>query len=295
MSVYDGASTYSAFFNVSTGIVGTTSGVTTATCTQQPNGYYLCQITFTSSASATTSGTYTVALSTDGSTLSYAGDITKGVYLWGALVQQTSLVPMNDLVVPWEQTGEETIEAVFDVYQSSPMGAMYPKGQGYELTPDGIQIINGTWTNYVNGVVQSSLYGLLVVNPVFVYYRKYVPEYSGSTYSATATYTVGQQVYFTDSSGNGDFYKCIVATTAGQSPSTTAASWQLLPLYNVFFQYCVYRTFADWLVSDGQQDKAAAMQATADQKLADAIEVQERQMGDVLRTKFQTHLTSRSY
>jgi hypothetical protein len=60
-------------------------------------------------------------------------------------------------------------------------------------------------------------------------------------------------------------------------------------------QYCIYRTFADWLVSDGQLDKGDRVSRTADQKLADAVEVLERQMGDVLPTKFQTHVTSRTF
>lgn len=294
LSVYDGATTYSAFYNVTTGVVGTTSNTTATNIVQQPNGYYLCQLTFTASASATTSGTVTVALSTDGSTTSYLGDVTKGMYFWGCLVQQTSNTPISDLTIPWEQTGEEAIESLFDMYQSPPSGAMYPRKQGYIFTPDGIQIINSTFTSYVNGVNQVSIYGLLPVNPVFLYYRKMAPDFTGSDYSATATYAVNDQVYFTNSSGKGDYYKCIMATTTGQSPDTTAASWSRINLYNPFFQYCVYRSAADWLVSDGQQDKASAMYGLAEQKLADAIEVQERQMGDVLLTKMQTHLTSRT-
>jgi len=86
-----------------------------------------------------------------------------------------------------------------------------------------------------------------------------------------------------------------VATTAGQSPSTTPASWSLIPLYTPFLQYCIYRVFADWLLSDGQQDKASGMLGLAEAKLADAVENQERQMGDVLPTKFQTHVTSRTF
>ena len=54
-------------------------------------------------------------------------------------------------------------------------------------------------------------------NPLFLYYRKACPSFTGSTYSATATYAVDAQIYFTNSAGNGDYYKCLVATSAGQS------------------------------------------------------------------------------
>ena len=292
---YDGNTTYSAFYNVSAGTVGTVVNASGTSIALQPNGFYLCQLNFTASSSATTSGTYSLKLSTNGSTVSYAGDPTKGAYVWGCLVQQTTNVPISDLTIPWQQTGEETIESVFEVYQASPASAFYPRRQGYILSQDGIQMINGSWATYIDGVNQSSIYGILPNNPVFVFYRKYPPTFTGSDYSATATYSVDDQIYFTNSAGQGNYYKCIVATTAGQSPTTTPSSWQLIPLYNVFLQYCIYRTYADWLISDGQLDKAGKAATLAEQKLADSIEVQERQMGDVLPLKVQTHVTSRSY
>lgn len=292
---FDGNTTYSAFFDIAAGTVGTVVNATGTNITLQPNGFYVCQLNFTASPSATTSGYYSLKFSTNGSTVSYLGDVSKGAYVWGCVVQQTTNVPVSDLLLPWEQLGEETIDAVFDVYQASPSSAYYPRRQGYLLTQDGIQMINGAWATYINGVNQSSIYGILPCNPVFLFYRKYLPTYTGSTYSATATYTVGNQIYFTDSSGAGNYYRCVTNTSAGQSPSTTPNSWRVIPLYTVFMQYCIYRTFADWLVSDGQLDKGDRVSRTAEQKLADAVEVLERQMGDVLPTKFQTHVTSRTF
>lgn len=292
---YDGSTTFSAFFDVSAGTVGTVVNADGTSISLQPNGFYLCQMNFTASASATSSGTYSLKLSTNGSTVSYAGDTSKGAYVWGCLVQQITNVPVSDLLLPWQQTGEEAIDAVFDVYQASPSSAFYPRQQGYLLTQDGIQMINGAWATYINGVNQSSIYGILPCNPVFLFYRKYAPTYTGDDYSATATYAVDDQVYFTDSSDRGNYWKCVAATSAGESPSTTPSKWQVIPLYTVFLQYCIYRAYADWLTSDGQLDKADRASAMADRKLADSIEVQERQMGDVLPTKFQTHVTSRAY
>lgn len=294
ISAYDGSVTHSAFFNISSGTVGTTSNTTSTTITLQPNGFYLCQLVFTASANSTTSGSYTVNLSTNGTTISYTGDDTKGVYLWGCLVQQTTNVPVSDLLIPWEQTGEDTIESVFEVYQSSPSGGYYPRKQGYLLTQDGIQMINGTFASYVDGVNVTSIYGILPVNPVFLFYRKYPPTFTGSTYDGAVTYSEDDQVYYVDGSGKGNYYRCTVTSNTG-SPETEPTEWEVIPLYTVFFQFCVYRAFADWLYSDGQQDKGNNMMQMAQLKLTDSIEVQERQMGDVLPTKVQTHVTSRSY
>jgi hypothetical protein len=296
LSVTDGVTTYTAFFNTTTGTVGTATNFTSTTIAQQPNGFWLCQATFTADAAATTSGSVTLQLSTDGSTLSYAGDTAKGAYFWGALVQQTSNTPVQDLILAWDQTGENTIDVVYNVWPCSPFASNFPSQFGYNLLPQGIQIINGTPYQYVvynNGVAQNNLYGAPPSNPVYIYYRKTVPNFTGDTYSATATYSVDQQIYFTSSTGYGDFYKCLVATSAGQSPDTTAASWEVIPLYDVFLQYCTYQAYGDWLISDGQMDKAQAAYGIAESKMNDQFDVIERQMNAISPMKMATHLTSR--
>ena len=289
----DGVTTYSAFFNVSTGVVGTTSNCT-ATISQQASGFYLCTMLFTSNAAAT-SGTVNVAVSSDGSTTSYAGDAAKGLYIWGVLGLQTTNVPPTQYVIPWEQTGENAIDTLFDIYMTNPTAANYPRQQGYQLGPDGITLISGNWNSYyVNGVNQNNIYGSLPANPVFLYYRKEAPLFEGSTYSATATYAVGDQIYFTSSTGYGDYYKCLVATTAGQSPDTTAASWEVLPVYATFFDHCLYQSLGDWLTSDGQQDKAMGIYALAQTKMDDQFDIVERQMASVLPMTVQTHLKAQT-
>lgn len=294
--VNDGVTNYTAFFNTTTGVVGTTSNFTTTTIAQQPNGFWLCQATFTANVAATSSGSVTLQLSSDGSTLSYGGDVTKGAYFWGALVQQTSNTPVQDLILAWDQTGEYAIDVVFNVWPCSPFASNFPSQFGYNLLPQGIQIINGTPYQYVvynNGVAQNNLYGAPPSNPVYIYYRKTAPIYSGDTYSASDSYTVDEQIYFTNTAGYGDFYKCVVAATAGQSPTTTPASWEVIPLYNVFLQYCTYQAYGDWLTSDGQMDKAQAAYAIAELKMGDQFDVIERQMNSISPLKVQSHLTSR--
>lgn len=297
ISVSDGSNIIrSAFFNTSTGQVGTTVGFSTVTMAQQPNGFWLCQATFTASASANTTGAYTLQLSNDGSTLVYTGSASKGAFFWGALVQQTSNTPVQDLVLSWDQLGEDSIDVVYNIWPCSPFANNYPSQFGYNITPQGIQVINGTpyqYVNYQNGVAQNNLYGAPPNNPIFVYYRKNCPQYTGDVFDATLTYAVDDQVYFTASDGYGDFYKCIVATTAGQSPTTTPASWQRITLFDTFLQYCIYQAFGDWLISDGQFDKAQSVYGIAEGKMMDAMDKNERQMDVMSPLKVSTHLTSR--
>lgn len=297
MSVSDGDTTHSAFFDMSDGTVGTTSNVDSTNMAQQPNGFWLCQITFDASDSATTSGTFSVLLSTNGSTTSYAGDTAKGIYIWGNLVQQTSNVPLNDCVIAYDQTGESEIDTVFTVYATSPFTAQNPPLIGYDLTSDGIQLINATpWPNtyYVSGVAQSSVYGTVPANPVFLYYRKTCPRFRGDTFDATATYAVDDQIYFTNSDSDSDYYRCLAATSAGEDPEDTPSKWEVLPIYDSMFEYCVFQSYADWLISDGQQDKAAGMYAIAKDRMDDQFDKQERQMGKVQPIRVQTHLTTQN-
>lgn len=297
LSVFDGVTTYTAFFNTTTGTVGTTANFATVTIGQQPNGFWLCQATFTANAAATSAGTATLQLSSDGTTLSYAGDTAKGAYFWGALVQQTTLVPVQDSIIAWNQTGENAIDAVIDVYLQNPFSTNYPRSAGYNVTQAGVQVINSTPYNYTwynQGVAQSSVYGASPANPVFLYYRKTMPSWTGDEFDSTATYAVDQQVYFVNSLGQGDFWKCTVATTAGQDPDDTPASWELVPVYQTFLQFCIYHAYADWLTADGQGDKALSAYGIAEGKLMDESDKVERIMGQVMPMKVSTHLTSRA-
>lgn len=295
LAVSDGVTTYSAFFNLVAGTVGTTANFETVTISQQPNGFWLCRCTLTANAAATASGSYTVSMSSDGSTLSYAGDVTKGAYIWGCLVQQVSNVPLNDCLLPWDQAGENVIDAVFDVYANSPMSIQNPTRLSYNLTPGGIQLINASpiaYNYYVNGVAQQSIFGAVPSNPLFIYYRKACPSFTGDTFDAAATYAVDEQMYFVNSIDNGDYYKCIVATTAGQDPDDTPASWERLTIYDTFFNFALFQSYGDWLISDGQMDKATGAYTIAQKKMDDQFDARERQAGDVLPVKMQTHLTA---
>ena len=53
LAVNDGTTTFSTFFNVQAGTIGTQSGVTSANIQQCPNGFFLCTITYTTGTACT--------------------------------------------------------------------------------------------------------------------------------------------------------------------------------------------------------------------------------------------------
>jgi hypothetical protein len=78
-------------FNLQTGTAGSlNSGITAASITAFPDGWYRCSIVSPASTAAT-AGSWTINLINSGAA-SYTGDGTSGLYLWGAQIEQSSTV-----------------------------------------------------------------------------------------------------------------------------------------------------------------------------------------------------------
>lgn len=116
---------------------------------------------------------------------------------------------------------------------------------------------------------------------VWLLLRTVRPQLFGDPYDTGATYAAGQQMYFADALGNGNFYNCVSAATANQNPTSNPALWAIVNLPYVFRQYLIEGGYADWLRGDGQTDKATAEETVAEQMLefeADKLQRQQQQV-----------------
>jgi len=157
--------------------------------------------------------------------------------------------------IDYEQTGKTPIGEVKQVWDSDPRVFETADPMIFDLT-DTI-VVRGT------------------LPIIYVEFRKRAPDFSGSTYSATATYAVDAQIYFTD----GDFYKCLSATSAGESPTTAAAKWERLDFPMILKEIVAQGAYEQMLKTDGQNEKTLLEKSEALRLLAREIDKIERQQG----------------
>jgi hypothetical protein len=78
---------------------------------------------------------------------------------------------------------------------------------------------------------------------------------------------VANQIYFTD----GEFYQCVTATNAGETPTTHPAKWRRIQIPKQFRRVLAKLTFANLLEIDGQKDKALVEMNAAQTLLDDLV------------------------
>jgi hypothetical protein len=169
------------------------------------------------------------------------------------------------------EASETEIAEVFNCWRDDPHDTAYPREVAYLITENGIQFLEGQ-----------------TYDPTYIFFRKRKPEFTGDDYAAATAYVADDQVLYL-----GRFYKCILAST-GNLP-TNATYWEELEIPYVFLEYAVAGAYGDWLVADGQVDKAAMALASAGEILVMEIDKAQRQQQQQPRVNtFRTHGTTQS-
>jgi hypothetical protein len=171
------------------------------------------------------------------------GNLPTDTSKWGVLTP-------FDRYVAYAQTGLTAFDQAFAAYDRDPE----LDGRARALT-----------------AFQSEL-GLQVMDDVpwaWVDFRRRVPSLSGDTWDSTATYAVGDQAYFSSGTARGNFYDCITATSAGESPLTAAAKWSLVQIPFAFRGWLIHGAAADYARPDGNlsiADREEALARTAQEQ-----------------------------
>ena len=119
-----------------------------------------------------------------------------------------------------------------------------------------------------------------VISTGYYLYRIVCPAITGDLYSPSVVYYNGVQIYFDSGSGTGsytpvlgkphagNFYTCLTTTTtAGQNPTNAPNLWAKVEIPYIFSSFMAWASAANWLVSEGQIQEAATIEAKAKEVL----------------------------
>jgi hypothetical protein len=169
---------------------------------------------------------------------------------------------------------------VLNCYDQDPL--LTPKAQ-----PLSYRIYNdGSVVKLVFGSDPSTVWGE---------YRVKKPELFGDVWKSSLAYSVGAQAYFDSGSATGttmpipgkphygDFWECVEATTAGQSPITHPAKWARKEIPYIFGTFVSRGMYADWLRSELQIEAAQIAEQEAQAMLDLEIDKIFRQQKQSIR------------
>lgn len=150
-----------------------------------------------------------------------------------------------DPIIELDQTGETSIGEVLGAWDADPRTSAAARDLPYTLTADGIH------------------FGLFGGNTVWLRIRFLCPRLEGAPWDATATYALGDTVYFEDLAAIGNFYTSIAATNTANYPDTAATKWAVIEIPYILEKWLVKIAVADWLAADGRDNTAALNDAGA--------------------------------
>lgn len=140
--------------------------------------------------------------------------------------------------------------------------------------------ITTTYDKYTGETIRDRYYVRDAGRRVFLTFRVRRPRLTGEVFSTSATYSVGDQVYFAATGTPGNFYECITATSAGESPASAAAKWSVIEIPEQFQGALTWGLYAKALVADERADEARAAASTAEGYLMLETDRKYRQAGE---------------
>jgi hypothetical protein len=157
---FDGTNTFSAFFNLNTGTVGTITGAgATASIQNVGNGWYRCAVTATASAG---SGSFAPRVALADNNSSYAGSTGSGIFIWGAQLEAgafpTSYIPTTTtaLTRAADVASVNTLSPWFNSVEGTVYAEVALPGLSATANQNALQFSDGTSSNRIALYRQSS-------------------------------------------------------------------------------------------------------------------------------------------
>lgn len=144
------------------------------------------------------------------------------------------------------QTGKTEIGLVRGCYLDNPERVSIPRRLKSGLGSAGVLLLDNTTVS------------------TYVWFQTVPPILTGADYAAGTAYAVGTVMYYSTGTAGyeGDFWKCLATTTAGQTPETHAAKWERQEIPEALRDAIAHAAFSDYLRPVGK-DGAIPLEDTA--------------------------------
>ena len=191
-------------------------------------------------------------------TAAVAGTLPTDTTKWGILTD-------FDRYVAYSQTGKTAIGAVLEVASVNPRTSTRGVQYDWFLSENGIQVSDAS-------------------SFIWLTYRIRTVRLIGDVFSASTVYTVGQQAYYSATGTRGNYYDCIITTTAGDTPVSAPTKWSVVSIPLIFQRYLELGGYADFLRNSGKSDAAMTEDDKAMGLLSDQSGQLQGLQGQVPRT-----------
>lgn len=158
--------------------------------------------------------------------------------------------------VDYAQAGEERIAICLGAYDADPRAAEEASKLLFKLQRDGVGFAPDVG-----------------VTSVWLEYLAPADSLAAEVYDVAAPYAIDDLVYFTD----GEVYKTLAATTAGDNPEDDPAMFELVPFPAFLARAVKAGALADWALA-GEKETSAKLEKMREDNFTDLLDEQVHQI-----------------
>lgn len=191
-------------------------------------------------------------------TANSTGNLPTDTTRWGVLTE-------FDQYVAYAQTGRTPFDEALGAWDKDPENNGDARPLNCFLSPEGAQVLDS-------------------VAFCWLRFRRRTPDLRGDAYDETLAYAPGDQIYFASGTTRGNFYDCLSATTAGQTPITHPAKWAKVEIPLAFRAWLIHGAASDYNRPDGNLGVADREERLATEAREQIVSIFDAQAAHLHRT-----------